>query len=330
MINRRAVHRAAAGLGFALGAYFLWLAFDQVDANGVTDSLASINYFPILLSVIALSAGVVLRSMRWRVIAGYPVREQGAFFRATALGALSNMIFPGRAGELVRVLVMAKGSRCSVPVTLASAILDRLTDVLVLVGSTGLLLIVVPVSAALGRWITIMLVGAVVALLLVILYMRSDGVREAWIAGFLNSYIGRLPVEPTAFLAELRAEFRRTLDRWVTIQVAFVAGLVLFADYAALWSLLQAFDLTLPFIAPLLLWVCLAAGSALPSAPAYLGVYQVAAVWALSVFAVPAAIAVVVATLLQLVTLAVLSLATAPQLLRYLGLKSSAPSTGEL
>jgi len=54
-----------------------------------------------------------------------------------------------------------------------------------------------------------------------------------------------------------------------------------------------------------LLWVCLAAGSALPSAPGYVGVYQVASVWALGVFAVSPATAVALVTVLQLSTLLV-------------------------
>jgi uncharacterized membrane protein YbhN (UPF0104 family) len=112
-------------------------------------------------------------------------------------------------------------------------------------------------------------------------------------------------LRPEVFLAELRDEFRRLLASWLSIELVFLAALILCADYGAIAALIHAFDLSLPVEAPLVLWVFLAAGSALPSAPGYVGVYQAAAVWALSLFSVSAPTAVAVATVLQITTFAV-------------------------
>ena len=95
------------------------------------------------------------------------------------------------------------------------------------------------------------------------------------------------------------------MARQPSLKLLLLATLILGTDYAAIAVLLHAFNLSLPLAAPLLLWVCLAAGSALPSAPGYVGVYQAASVWALGVFAVSPATAVALVTVLQLSTLLV-------------------------
>ncbi len=100
------------------------------------------------------------------------------------------------------------------------------------------------------------------------------------------------------------------VNSWLSVRFLLIVLLIMTLDYAAFTLLLYAFQLHISPEAPLFLWVFLAAGSALPSAPGYLGVYQVAAVWALSLFAVPAPTAVAIATTLQLIMLVVSLLMT--------------------
>lgn len=297
--------KTAVAAGFALSGLFLWLALRDVDGKAMNDAFASIKFIPILLCAAALSIGIMLRAVRWRIIAGYPAADQGKFFRATNLGAVSNLIFPGRAGEFVRVITLAKLSRSSLAGPLASALIDRLVDVFVLVCCATILYVLFPIGAALGQWLTALFLAGFTATLLIVLYARSSGVGEVLIARIAKRWLQRWPLRPEVFLAELREEFRRLLGSWLSIELAFVAGLILCADYGAMAALLKAFDLSLPVEAPLLLWVFLAAGSALPSAPSYVGIYQVAAVWVLARFAVPAPTSVAVATVLQITTLVV-------------------------
>lgn len=305
MSKRNWRHQAAVGGGFLLSAFFLWLALRQVNVQSLGDSFGTIKYIPVLLCAVALSLGIVLRAVRWRVIAGFPTMEQHNFSRATDLGVLSNLLFPSRAGEFVRVITLAKLTRSSLPCPLASALIDRLVDVFVLLVSASVLYWLFPISALLGKWLTVFLVMGCVVTLLVVLYARSSGIGEALIARQANRWLQRWPLQPEVFLAELRAEFRRLLSNWLSIKLVALAALILCADYSAVAALLPAFGLSLPLEAPLLLWVFLAAGSALPSAPGYVGVYQVAAVWSLSFFSVSASTSVAIATTLQVVTLTV-------------------------
>ena len=305
-------HHAALGGGFALSAFFLWLAMRQVEGQSLRDAFATIKYFPVMLCASALYLGIILRAVRWRVVAGFPATQQHNFSRATNLGVLTNLILPGRAGEFVRVLTLAKLSKSSLPGPLASALIDRLLDIFVLLVSASVLYWLFPIGALLGKWLTVFLTMGCVITLFVVLYARSSGFGEAWIEKLAERWLQRWPLQPKAFLAEIRAEFRRILGGWLSIEVLALAALILFVDYGAVALLLKAFSLSLPLEAPLLLWVFLAAGSALPSAPGYVGVYQVAAVWALSFFSVAAPTSVAVATVLQVIALAVALIMAGP------------------
>jgi uncharacterized protein (TIRG00374 family) len=296
---------AAIGAGFVLSAFFLWLALRQVDGVSLGKAFATMNLLPVVFCAGALSVGILLRGIRWRVIAGFPKKEQHNFSRATNLGVLTNLIFPGRAGEFVRVITLAKLSNSSLPGPLASALIDRLVDVFILAACASILYWALPISALVGKWLTVFLIVGSVIALLVVVYARSSGLAEVLISRLAKRWLQRWPLKPEVFLAELRNEFRRLLGSWLSVELVILATLILCADYAAIAGLIQAFDLSLPVVAPLLLWVFLAAGSALPSAPGYVGVYQVAAVWALSFYAVSAPTAVAIATVLQLTTLAV-------------------------
>lgn len=291
--------------GFVLSAFFLWLALRQVDGESLRKAFVTMNFLPVMFSAGALSVGILLRGVRWRVIAGFPKKAQHNFSRAANLGLLANLIFPGRAGEFVRVITLAKLSNSSLPGPLASALIDRLVDVFILAACASTLYCALPISALVGKWLTVFLIGGSVIALLVVFYARSSVLAEVLISRLAKRWLQRWPLKPEVFLAELRNEFRHLLRCWLSVELVVLATLILCADYSAIAGLIQAFDLSLPAEAPLLLWVFLASGSALPSAPGYVGVYQVAAIWALSFYAVSEPTAVAIATVLQLTTLAV-------------------------
>ncbi|OAI07104.1 hypothetical protein A1332_09520 [Methylomonas methanica] len=254
---------------------------------------------------VSLWLGITLRAMRWRIIAGFTRSEQHKFSRATTLGVLSNLIFPGRAGEVVRVITLAKMTKTTIASPLASAMIDRLIDVFVLMGCAALLYLLFPVSDVLEKWVTTLFLTSVIVTLGIVMYARSSGFMDIFFTKLVKRLLRRWPIKLEVFLTELRTELRHLVTGWLSIELVLIAFLILFADYGAISVLLRAFNLSLPLEAPLLLWVFFSAGSALPSAPGYVGVYQVAAVWALSLFTVSAPTAVAVATVLQIATLLV-------------------------
>lgn len=297
--------------GLALSATFLWLALRQVDAASLGTAFSAVSVGRLPLCLTAIAVGIVLRAVRWRVLSGASPARQPAYLRATSLGALVNLLLPGRAGDVVRVITLAKLVNSPLPGPIASALVDRLVDVLVLLASACVVYLMFPATAMLGKWLAILAPAFLVASFVVV-RARGRILGESFLTRLAARWLRRSPVQSAVFVGSLRGEFRSVLANCLQTGLVLLAVLILCADYAAMAALLFAFDLSIPFQAPLLLWVFLAAGSALPSAPGYVGVYQVAAVWALALFAVPAASAVAVATVLQICTLAVAFIMASP------------------
>lgn len=300
------------GIGFVLSGLFLWLALRQTDFNSLSNAFATIRYVPVVVCAGVMAFGMVFRAVRWRVIAGAPATSHSHFFRATSLGALSNLLFPGRVGEFIRIVTLARLSGSTLPGPLASALIDRLIDVFVLIASALALYLIMPIGVQLGSWLISLVASGVVITVFLVAFTKSSGSLEAIISKITRRWLERWPLRPEIFLMELRAEFRRIFSGWISIELGLLAAIILCVDYAVVAALFFAFNLPIPLEAPLLLWVFLAAGSALPSAPGYIGVYQVAAVLALSFYAVPASIAVALATVLQATLLGVALLMNGP------------------
>ncbi len=305
MIGLRLRKHAAIAGGFGVSALFLWLALRQVDGESLNKAFIDMKLLPVVFCAGALSIGIFLRGIRWGVIAGFSKLERCNFLRATTFGVLANLIFSGRAGEFVRVLTLAKLCNSSLPAPLASALLDRMVDLLVLMSCAVILTLALPISILVGKWIAVILILVGLITLLIFVFERSSKFEMLLMSRFAKGWLEKWSLRPDVFIAELRREFKRLLGSWLSVELVVLTLLVLIADYAAIAALIFAFNLVLPAEAPLLLWVFFAAGSALPAAPGYVGIHQIAAVWALAFYAVSASSAVAIATTLQVTTLVV-------------------------
>ncbi|NCC36201.1 MAG: flippase-like domain-containing protein, partial [Chloroflexia bacterium] len=255
---------------------------------------------------LAMAASMVLRALRWRLIAGQPSSRHRHFARATYLGYLVNQLFPGRLGELVRIVTLARLSGSTFAGPLASAVLDRLVDIAMLIGYAGLLFLFLPLNPVLASWIGYLLTAGLVVMAVLAWFVASAHLWERPVAALTARWLHRWSLRPDVFLSELRQELHSILRDWTRFgSVAMVALTILCCDYLIMVALFIALAIPLTLLAPLLVLFFLAAGSALPSAPGYVGVYQAAAVAALAFFAQSAEKGVALATLLQLVTLTV-------------------------
>lgn len=313
-MSGRSSRRWVIGVGFPLSGVFLWLALRKVNWPELGTAFSSIQYLPVSGCIGALFLSIILRGARWRVIAQAPASVNHNFLRATNLGLLANMLFPARAGEVIRVVALSRLLHSTVPRPLASALIDRLVDVFMLIVSASVLFWLLPVGPLLKKWFIVLLILALLITALIILFARSSGWGEALAARLARRWLQRWALQPEVFIAELRLEFRQLLGSWLSLRLLILAIAVLCADYCAVFTLVLAFGLTLPLAAPLLLWVFLLAGSTLPSAPGYVGVYQAAAVWALSFYSVSPAMAVAIATVFQIANLSIVLVIAGPDI----------------
>jgi uncharacterized protein (TIRG00374 family) len=246
-----------------------------------------------LLAVVLAPVQIWIRGRRWWYLFPPGTNPQG-ITPAMMIGYMANNVLPLRAGEVVRVYVVARrwsarlgetGRSHPFWTTLATLVVERVLDSLAVVLILAVLVLVVPVPRFLE-------VAAIVVLAI-------DLVGVAVLIALVAA--------PQAFarlITRLSARWPTLQRRALTAFETFVHGLdgirapshilpllawtvlVWVAPALAAWMVLFAIDLHLPFIAAWAVLAFVGLGISIPSAPGYVGVFHAAAVLAVGLFGV--------------------------------------------
>ena len=262
------------------------------------------------LSVAAALASLALfvRACRWRLLlmAEGPVDVASSFW-ATAAGYLGNNVLPARGGELVRTFLVASGTSLDRAFVLATALAERAVDAFLLVAVAGVTLQRLPASPP---WVgaaarTFTLVGVVgITIIAVLPFLGRPLLRLT----------GRLPLPRTTRtrVGRVVEHGLRGLRAFHTVQrlgsfVALSAAIWL-VDISSVMVGASALGLRMSGAAALLLIAGLGLGSALPSTPGNVGIYQFVAVTVLPPFGFTRDAAIVYIVVAQAVSYVVIGL----------------------
>lgn len=279
------MRRALVWSGLLLSLVFGYLAFRDTDLGELGSSLREANYAYVLPAGIALAAGVAVRAWRWQSLFEHGRRPPYALvLSALLISYLLNTIFPARPGEVARVHVLGTRAGISRAEVLATVVLERVYDLLVLI---ALLAVAAPFLPEVG-WLTAALVlGAVLGMGLVagtVLVARfgKRGARillrpVALLPRVSDERVDLLAASVVAGLAAIRAT-RVALAATALTAVSWI----LFA--ASGWFLLRGTGIDEGLGAAVLVLVATNLVLVLPSSPAGLGAFEAAAVLALAAY----------------------------------------------
>ena len=238
---------------------------------------------------LALVAGIgtttlFLRACRWRIL----LNAEGAVsvstaFWATAAGYFGNNFLPARAGELVRTLMISSRSALDKAYVLATALSERAADAVALVIVTAAVLLSLPaqpgwLAGAVRPFAILGLIGAI-------------GIAVLPLLG----PVGRTVIERAPLPHALRLKLVAILEQGLRGLRAFHDARRLF-EFLGLTVLIWSLDAVgtviggaalgfhIPLSVAFLLIAALGLGSALPSTPGYVGIYQFVAVTVLTPF----------------------------------------------
>lgn len=274
-------------LSIAVAGVLLYYSLRGIDWPRVAQVILT-AHLPLVAACAGLaSAALLLRAIRWRVLlrAEAPVTVATAFW-ATAAGYFGNNFLPARAGELVRTFMISAGTKLSKTFVLTTALSERVADAIVLVTiSAGVLL---TTSTTQPGWLgdaarpfAILGLCGVAAIAFVPLFSRL------W-----HRILARIPV-PDRFRLKLEhildhvllgiRSFHDTgrLARFISLTLV-----IWMMDALAVVLGGKALGIPLTFPLALLLISGLGLGSALPSTPGYIGIYQFVAVSVLTPFGI--------------------------------------------
>ncbi len=277
--------RGKLWLGLAVSAVLLWVAVRGVSLDEVLHELRRVR--PIWLVPVLLSIFVRfwLTAIRWQLLLR-PVKRIGVhrLFAITMIGFMANNVLPARLGEFVRAYALGRSETLPPSLPFATIVIERIFD-----GFTLLLFLVGGLSFLRPSQTLLWAAGLTGGLYLGIL-AGLLALRTGRGLGLLTAALGRLP-------GRLAGPAQRLLD-------SFHAGLDVLSDGRALlltaaWSLViwlvnaagvvamfHAFGLELPLYASFLLLGTIAVALVLPSAPGYIGPFQVGTVEGLALVGV--------------------------------------------
>lgn len=289
-----------AGLIVSAGAVYLFLKV--VDPGQMLAALGSLNPWYLIPCALMYVASYVFRAWRWHFLMR-PVARVGfkPLLSALVIGFLANNLLPAHLGEFVRAYVLGRDQGVSKSSVFATIVLERIYDGLTVLFLLMLVLLGMDLPQGTGKgspltvealhaagWLGLIFFAGLMACLQLLRWQRRR------MLGLLAWCLRPAPPRLAARAQEMAAAFADGLE------VARARDLLWVVVYSLLiwlclglwaWSLFPAFGLHLTPLAGLLLEVVIALALLIPSAPAFVGTFHLAAAFTLGYLGAPPGVA---------------------------------------
>jgi uncharacterized protein (TIRG00374 family) len=276
-------------LGMAISAVFVYLALRGLDLAQVWAYIQEANYWWLIPGVAIYFFGVWARTWRWhymlRALKPIPLRR---LFPVVCIGYMGNNIYPARIGEVLRAYVLRRKEDISVSASLATILVERIFD-----GVVMLLFVFVGLPLAPnipGDWrqfvivFSLLFFGALAVFFVVAARPRLAQVVYNWIIDHLVPERFR---EPLRGFADRFMEGLYFLRSGRDVAMIFVTSLVIWlAETGKYWFVMHAFPFEVSFFVLMLMNGVVNLATTVPSAPGYIGTFDEPGIEILKAFGV--------------------------------------------
>jgi glycosyltransferase 2 family protein len=270
--------RLQSGLvGLLIGLGCLSILLRQVDLKQSWNALGQLNGWWLLFPLAVFLANLILRALRWDLI--FPGSFRPGFWpclTALGIGNMANFLLPGRAGDLARCVLIARGNTISESSRgLATLAVEKILDGMALVG----MILLSMWSLRLPDWIADLLrVASLIfggaLLVLIVLRYRTRAFTNlicrilGWLHfSWLNKNVDSLMNSFSDGLAALTSPAQ-------ILGLLAITAVIWATEAALIWGLARALGLTITFNSAILGSAGLGLGLMIPAAPGGLGTYE--------------------------------------------------------
>ena len=287
-------------LGLLISSAFLYLALRGLKLPDVWQAVKGAQYLWLIPGIAVYFVGVWVRSWRWhfllRPIKKIPTVEM---FPIVTIGYMGNNIFPARAGEVLRAVILKQSHDVAVSASLATIIVERVFDGLVMLAFVFLnlneLAKLTMASGVIGNiqqlaiWGTFAFVGALAVFLLMASFPE---ITERWALRLITVLVPHNMRERAGgitlrFLSGLES-LRSPKD---TLMTFFTTVLIWLLETAKYWFVMHAFNFQVSFFALMLMNGIVNLATTLPSAPGYIGTFDAPGIALLTAYGVTGEVA---------------------------------------
>lgn len=279
-------------LGFAIAGVLLWVLFRNTQWAAVGHALRTAHVGWLFLATALVFVTFLTRIVRWSYIVRTAMDVSfRTMFSATQIGFLGNFLLPGRVGEVIRAVVLARLTGLTFSRCFAFVALDRVTDLFGLI--TVMLISVIffdpgksvgvdgmehidPNIIRVGAVSTgVVMVGIIAAF--VLLYLNKGLALR-----IVNKLLGRIAPPLAARLEGMLAQFADGMHVFKSVgdmSRAIAWSLVTWAaGTLCYFCVLQAFGIVGPWYTAVVVMAFLAVAVSIPSTPGFVGPFHAAIV----------------------------------------------------
>jgi len=118
-------------LGLAITIVSVWIVVRGIPIGEVVAAMQRVNFWTLLLASAPFYVlSVYLRALRWRHLTDPVAKiETSTLFRAASIGFLANNLLPLRMGEIIRSVTLANEAGVSRSAILGTVVIERVLDV---------------------------------------------------------------------------------------------------------------------------------------------------------------------------------------------------------
>jgi uncharacterized protein (TIRG00374 family) len=275
-------------LGAGISALFLVIALRNLHLGDVWAEMRAARYGWILPGVAVYFFGVWARTWRWdyllRPLKRIPLRR---LFPVVVIGYMGNNVYPARAGEVIRAYVLRRREGVSISASLATVVVERMFDGLVMLIFVFIGLPFTPMPG----WLQGMVIAASLLFFGALALFMTLAIKIEWAEVTYGWAIDHI------MPARFRAPVRGFADRFMTglyslrsgrgVLMIFVTSIVIWlAETVKYWFVMHAFDFSVPFWVLMLMNGIVNLATTIPSSPGYVGTFDAPGIEILSIFGV--------------------------------------------
>jgi uncharacterized protein (TIRG00374 family) len=287
-------------IGVLISVIFLYLALRGLKLANMWEVLQGARYVWLIPGVAIYFLGVWVRAWRWHYLLR-PLKSISTrtMFPIVAIGYMGNNIYPARAGEILRAVVLKRREDIPVSASLATIIVERVFDGVVMLAFVFLNL---PELAhltvdsgfvgdiqTLAVWGAVAFIGVLAAFLLAAMFPLQ---AEAIITKIINRFV------PVRFQGNVLGVMVRFLGGLESLRsprealMVFLTSVVIWLlETGKYWFVMHAFNFQVSFFALMLMNGIVNLATTIPSAPGYIGTFDAPGIAVLKAYNVNQAIA---------------------------------------
>ena len=272
----RMAKRARFVLGLVISAALLFWALQGLELTEFWEQVRHANYWWLVPGVAVYFAAVWVRTWRWhymlRPLKPISLRR---LFPVVCIGYAGNNIYPARAGEVLRAYVLKQQEGIPVSANLATVVVERIFDGLVMLAFVVFALPITDFGAEYRDFVLLfsaVFLGALVAFLVM-------AARPQWIHSLAGpTFRLLLPLrfqeratETVVRFTDGLASLRNSRD---ILMIFATSVLVWLLETLKYWFVMHAFPFEVPFTVLMLMNGVVNLATTLPAAPGYIGTFD--------------------------------------------------------